>query len=291
MKKSFLERSTFVHLLLLHPCSLYWYGYCGNNPINSTDPTGLWVDYGNGGRKEVDDKTGDVLCDISSDGTDNLAGEPQQGPTEPVIPEVDTASVIKSLLLGVRDGFTAPFTSEYWQNVGNFLQHPIKTSVAGFNATLFVLTQGSLEDQARMFGSMIPGIAFGQNLAIAGTFTKAANAGGIIPDREIANFIGKPKNILLNEGEVLYGIRDAGSRNVWWTRVRPQGELQWRIDQAVLPKWNAGTHIDTLVVPKGYSLQGFEGAARSQGSYFMGGGNQIYIPDVPSGWSIRTTWP
>jgi hypothetical protein len=48
----------------------------------------LYVDYSQGGRKEVDDTTGDVLCDISSDGTDSLDGEPEQEPTEPQNPEI-----------------------------------------------------------------------------------------------------------------------------------------------------------------------------------------------------------
>jgi len=118
---------------------------------------------------------------------------------------------------------------------------------------------------------------------------EAANIGAIIPDREIANFIGRPNQIALGESEVLYGIRDAGSRNLWWSRTQPAGELQWRMDQAVLPQWNQATHIETLTIPRGQSLIGFEGPARSQ-SWYLGGGNQVYIPDVPSGWSTIQPW-
>ncbi|MGH7485466.1 MAG: hypothetical protein ACREMY_07655, partial [bacterium] len=80
----------------------------------------------------------------------------------------------------------------------------------------------------------------------------------------------------------LYGIRDAGSRHLWWTRVRPQRRLQWRMDSAVLLQWNHGTTIETLRVPEGQSLIGLEGTARGQGPY-VGGGDQAYIPDVPEG--------
>ena len=116
------------------------------------------------------------------------------------------------------------------------------------------------------------------------------NAGAKLPEREVINFIGRPQKVLFNEGDVLYGVRDAGSRNVWWTRVKPQGELQWRMDQAVLPSWNKGTQLETLTVPKGQRLMGFEGPARGQGPY-LGGGNQVYVPNTPSGWSTTTPWP
>ncbi len=117
----------------------------------------------------------------------------------------------------------------------------------------------------------------------------AANIGATLPEREIANFIGRPAQVRIGEGEVLYGIRDAGSRNIWWTRNQPAGELQWRMDQAVLPKWNQATRIETLTVPRGQSLIGFEGPARGQ-SWYLGGGNQVYIPNVPSGWSTMQPW-
>jgi len=85
-----------------------WYGSRPNKPINFTDPTGLWVDYGNGGRKEVDDTTGDVLCDISSDGTDNLAG----GPKDPVIEEQKKIDRLLDLLLRSSKGKASSLTHE-----------------------------------------------------------------------------------------------------------------------------------------------------------------------------------
>ena len=117
----------------------------------------------------------------------------------------------------------------------------------------------------------------------------AAKGGATLPAREIGNFIGRPTQAAIGEGEVLYGIRDAGSRNVWWTRTQPAGELQWRMDQAVMPQWNQATHIETLTVPRGQSLIGFEGPARGQG-WYLGGGNQVYVPNVPGGWSTVRPW-
>ncbi len=118
-----------------------------------------------------------------------------------------------------------------------------------------------------------------------------ANPGAVLPQREIGNFIGAPRQVLLTDGDVLYGIRDSGSRNVWWTRTKPRGELQWRIDQAVKPEWNRGTQLETLTIPRGSGLIGFEAPARGQGSYLLGGGNQVYIPGVPSEWSTIQPWP
>jgi len=118
----------------------------------------------------------------------------------------------------------------------------------------------------------------------------AINAGARLPAREVANFIGQAQRTAIEEGEVLYGIRDAGSKSLWWTRLHPTGQLQWRMDQAVLDIWNEGTHIETLTVPKGQSLIGFEGPARGQG-WYLGGGNQLYVPGVPSEWTTLEPWP
>ena len=118
----------------------------------------------------------------------------------------------------------------------------------------------------------------------------ATNAGARLPAREAANFIGQAQRIVVGEGAVLYGMRDVGSKSVWWTRIRPAGQLQWRMDQAVLDIWNEGTYVETLTVPKGQSLIGFEGSARGQG-WYLGGGNQLYVPGVPAEWSTLEPWP
>jgi RHS repeat-associated protein len=117
-----------------------------------------------------------------------------------------------------------------------------------------------------------------------------ANQGATLPERELENFVGQPQPVTIGEGEVLYGVRGPDSRSVWWSRVKPQGELQWRMDQAVRPEWNSGTHLETLIIPRGQALTGFEGPAQVQPPY-LGGGNQIYVPNVPSGWTTIKPWP
>jgi len=118
-----------------------WYGYCGNNPINSTDPTGLYVDYSQGGRKEVDDTTGKVVSDISNNGTDNLAGGPEQGPAEPKNPEEPDVKVpyswdqfVSEIEAGFKATFNLDFGFDYTQyaaqawnngNYGMFVMHEI----------------------------------------------------------------------------------------------------------------------------------------------------------------------
>jgi len=43
-------------------------------------------------------------------------------------------------------------------------------------------------------------------------------------------------------------------------------------------------------VPKGQSIIGFEGPVRGQG-WYVGGGNQLYVPGVPLEWSTLEPWP
>jgi RHS repeat-associated protein len=117
------------------------------------------------------------------------------------------------------------------------------------------------------------------------------NRGATLPEGASKSFVGKTERVIINENEVLYGIRSPNSGSTWWTRTKPQGILQWRMDQAVLSEWNNGPFtLEQLTVAKGQNLIGFEGIAYKQGSY-LGGGNQIYIPNVPEGWITKTTWP
>jgi RHS repeat-associated protein len=70
-----------------------WYGYCGNNPINSTDPTGLSTtrdDYAY--QLRMQGRTGEAN-DMEKEAADDNNGrtepvEPKQGPTEPQKVEV-----------------------------------------------------------------------------------------------------------------------------------------------------------------------------------------------------------
>ncbi len=119
---------------------------------------------------------------------------------------------------------------------------------------------------------------------------RVANTGAKLPASEVRNFAaGKAQQVTVKAGEMLYGVRDAGSRTVWWTRNMPQTVEQTRRELAVSPEWNKMTHVDILQVPKGQSLLGFEGSAAAQGS-LPGGGNQLFVPSVPAEWITRLPW-
>ena len=172
--------------------------------------------------------------------------------------------------------------------VGFDIYHP--TTTAEFIIAGNIIEHGDTTDTIPAFDPISFfswGIAGLLRAPITSAAAKSAvNAGARLPAREAANFIGQAQRTLIEEGQVLYGTRDAGSKSLWWTRIRPTGKLQWRMDQAVLDIWNEGTNIETLTVPKGQSLIGFEGPARGQG-WYLGGGNQLYVPGVPPAW----LWP
>ena len=70
----------------------------------------------------------------------------------------------------------------------------------------------------------------------------------------------------------------------YWTRTKPAGPLQSRIDSALDPTWgNTATEVTTIRIPKGTTI--FEGVVAPQGN-LPGGGNQIYIPKVDPTWVI-----
>lgn len=68
----------------------------------------------------------------------------------------------------------------------------------------------------------------------------------------------------------------------FWTRDKPTGPFQSIIDSALDPTWgNTGTHWLRIDVPAGTTLH--EGIAAAQRG-LVGGGNQIAIEQIPSGW-------
>ena len=114
---------------------------------------------------------------------------------------------------------------------------------------------------------------------------------GILSNRKASTFLGqKYQTYQLQEDTVLY--RAGNSKNhlgEFFTTTKPTGELQVRIDQAVLPKWPDGgaSIIDTgyaISMPKGTIVH--MGEIAPQGNIFLGGTQQIFIekpwliPDV-----------
>ena len=92
-------------------------------------------------------------------------------------------------------------------------------------------------------------------------------------------------------GTRLYRIHgSSGAHGHWWLVDLPASEVQFRIDYAVRPEWNPATHFSVLEVPEGYSLRGLIGRASYQGDWYVGGGTQVYLPNVPNEWISTYQW-
>jgi RHS repeat-associated protein len=117
-----------------------------------------------------------------------------------------------------------------------------------------------------------------------------ANWGSTFPLDQFPNFEEGPVATVMQEGETLYGVRGPTSSDVWWSRSMPN-PATWREDFAVPKEWgNSATMLERLTVPQGQRLIGYEGTAAPQGLH-AGGGNQIYVPNVPYGWSTFQKFP
>jgi hypothetical protein len=84
----------------------------------------------------------------------------------------------------------------------------------------------------------------------------------------------------------VYGGK-AGPVGPYWSRTRPSGPLQTQIDLALNPAWgNTLERVATARVPAGTAI--YEGAAAPQaigsGGSLIGGGSQVYIPQVDPAW-------
>ena len=81
---------------------------------------------------------------------------------------------------------------------------------------------------------------------------------------------------------------EAGEVGRYMTRVPQNGGMQSQIDLALNPEWgNTAEYVTEVVVPKGTVI--YEGGAASQtinggAGQLLGGGNQIYIPEVNASW-------
>ena len=153
------------------------------------------------------------------------------------------------------------------------------------------LTAASLASDARLIGRYA--LSSAQLATLPKTTALAApkeltiaNAGLSISEREIMNFTKFAASpTIVQEGEIFYRVHSSGrASGPWWTRVKPQSRIQFRIDAALRPEWNEATQLSTMVVPKNHGLQGWEGSASYQGGFFVGGANQLYIPNPPPEW-------
>ncbi len=243
----------------IDPLSLHKYVLCGNNATNCTDPSG---------NIGIADSIGEINA-LTWRAT-LFVGQYQRALTA-------ASLLLKTLDIALTFGDT-----EYRDLSFSLGQNPFE-SVAGLAADAMLAFRYS------RVGAETPYIA--ERAASAISDLTIVNAGSTLPERELINFSRWNANpTVVQETEVLYRVHTPGrATGFWWTRVKPQSQIQFRIDSAVRPEWNEATELSTMVVPKGHGLQAWEGAASYQGGFYVGGGNQLFIPNVPAEWI--TTFP
>ncbi len=95
---------------------------------------------------------------------------------------------------------------------------------------------------------------------------------------------------VLKEETVFYRAYGGNGKEVgrYVTRIPQNGGIQTQIDLVLNPDWgNTTEYITKVVVPKGTII--YEGTAAPQiinggAGMLLGGGNQIYIPEVDASW-------
>jgi len=120
-----------------------------------------------------------------------------------------------------------------------------------------------------------------------------ANPGPLPAD--VANTFrgGTYRQVTLTQDTVFYRVHggSAGKVGRFMTRTPQRGGFQSQIDLALDPGWgNTAQNVTRVVVPKGTVI--FEGAAAGQTIHggagrLIGGGNQVYIPEVNPSWFGR----
>lgn len=94
----------------------------------------------------------------------------------------------------------------------------------------------------------------------------------------------------LTEDTTFYRVYSNDSNKIggYMSRTPQNGGMQSQFDLALNPDWgNSALYVEKVTVPKGTVI--YEGTAAPQvinggAGYLPGGGNQVYIPNVESGW-------
>jgi hypothetical protein len=236
------------------PHSLHKYAFCSNNAENCTDPSG---------NIGIADAIGEI--NVLTWQVTLFVGQYQR---------VITAGsfLLKALDIALTFGDT-----EYRDLSFTFGHNP-------FGTVASLAADARLAFRYSRVGTEAPYIA--ERAALTGADLTIANAGANFPERELLNFTRwNADQVIVQEGEVLYRVHSPGrATGPWWTRVKPQSEIQFRIDSALRPEWNDATQVSTMVLPRGHGLQAWEGSASYQGGFYIGDGNQLFIPNVPEEW-------
>lgn len=95
---------------------------------------------------------------------------------------------------------------------------------------------------------------------------------------------------VLSKDTTFYRVYGGKANKVgsYMTRTPQYGGMQSQMDLALNPSWNnTATYVTKVIVPKGTII--YEGAAAPQiinggAGQLIGGGNQVFIPEVDSSW-------
>lgn len=120
----------------------------------------------------------------------------------------------------------------------------------------------------------------------------AANGPGPLTEQDANNFTGSSfTETVLDQPLTLYRGwgGSADQFGPWWTTTPPAGPLQQELDGGVLPEWgNTFENTSSIEVPAGTTV--YHGTAASQSgdlSSFLGGGSQVYVPNVDPSWLCK----
>ena len=118
---------------------------------------------------------------------------------------------------------------------------------------------------------------------------------GPLREKEAATFSGATyTEKVLTEDTLMYRVYGGNANKVgtYLSRTPQNGGLQSQMDLALNPDWgNTTEHVSKVIVPKGTKI--YEGTAAAQVikdssnnaiGHLLGGGNQVYIPNVNARW-------
>jgi hypothetical protein len=149
------------------------------------------------------------------------------------------------------------------------------------------------QEQAQILSERIA--EFNKPVSVEGKVTGAYDWGtpGPLPDGMAVTFKGaRYREVILENDTVLYRAGENDKPlGQYFSKERPVGEVQTRIDKAVLPEWPGGgkSPIESgygIKIPKGTKV--YVGEVAGQGGMYMGGSEQIVVQQP---WKIPGVQP
>jgi RHS repeat-associated protein len=276
-----------------NPQALHRYAYVYNNPLRYTDPSGHFAWF-------VAVPVGALIGAGITYGFQVAANISQNGLNVQAFTEVNWAAVGGGAVAGAVGAATFGVGTAVLGAglAGTVAAGAISGAAAGQAARA---TENVLSGQAvtaglgnphdllhdAAIGAILSGISYGVAKAWhhSSSTLLAQHYGTDLPPQIRTAFQGwTAERVTFREGTCLYRIHSGRPYGSWWMLEPPAGELQFRIDYAVRPEWNAATEMAILTVPRGESLSGWIGRAAYQGGIYIGGGVQVYLLKVPKGW-------